>query len=235
MAPPAAPAISAPTAPITPITPTAPTAPTRRVRRIALVGIDGVGKTTQARLLADALTAAGLPAHYRRNAGGRRWLDRLAVRLGRPDARRLVGRNGLMFCEALLRWLAIARSVLRSPGGVAVMDRYAVCQYVSIRRHGAAAAWERLARLAYRIFPRPDLTFLLWLPPAEARRRIEARGTDSESLEHLVRSAAAYRSLPESAEFVVIDARGSAAQVAARLRQHLVDRLPADHGGRLGR
>ncbi|WP_347403601.1 thymidylate kinase [Solwaraspora sp. WMMD406] len=179
-----------------------------------------MGKTTQAHRLAEELTAAGLPARYWRNAGGRRWLDRLAVRLGRPDARRLLGRGGLLFLEALLRWLAIARSVVGSPRKVAVMDRYAACQYASIRTHGASA-WESLARLVYRPFPEPDVTFLLWLPPAEARQRIETRGTDSESLEFLVRSAAAYQSLPEAAAFVVIDASGSADEVARLIRAEL--------------
>lgn len=130
-----------------------------------------------------------------------------------------------MLFEAMLRWLAIARANVGSSGAIAVMDRYAVCQYVSLRSHGAGG-WERIARLAYRVFPRPDVTFLLWLPPAEARRRIEARGTDHESLEHLVRSATAYWSLPESTEFVVIDARGDSAQVAGLIRQQLADRLP---------
>jgi dTMP kinase len=196
-----------------------------RPRRIALVGIDGAGKTTQALLLAQALTAAGSPARYWRNAGGRRWLDRVAVRLGRPDARRMIGRGGLMFVEAMLRWLAIARAVVGSAGRIAVMDRYAVCQYASLRSHGADR-WERFARIAYRVFPRPDVTFLLWLPPAEAQRRIEARGTDHESLEYLVRSAAAYRAFAEPAGFVVIDAQGDAAQVAAAIWQQLTDRLP---------
>lgn len=138
----------------------------------------------------------------------------------------MIGRGGLMLVEAMLRWLAIARAVVGSAGRIAVMDRYAVCQYASLRSHDAAR-WEWLARIAYRVFPRPDVTFLLWLPPAEAQRRVEARGTDRESLEYLVRSAAAYRSFAESAGFVVIDARGDAAQVAAMIWQQLADRLPA--------
>jgi thymidylate kinase len=175
---------------------------------IALVGIDGSGKTTQARRLADALTAAGAPATYWQNAGGRRWFGRLARRLGRRDAQRLLGRRGLLLVESALRWLAIARALVRSrlTGRVAVMDRYAVCQYASIRAHGGRRGGERLARLAYRVFPPPDLTLFLAVEPGEAYRRIEARGTDHESVDYLAAAQAAYRALPEHRGFVEIDA-----------------------------
>jgi thymidylate kinase len=171
------------------------------------VGIDGSGKTTQAHRLAAALSRAGVPATYWRNAGGRRWLGRLARRLGRPDGRRLLTRPGLLLTESVLRWLAIARALVRSAPRrqVAVMDRYAVCQYASIRVQGGRWS-ERVARLAYRVFPRPDVTFLLAVSPAEAYRRIELRGTDHESIDYLAAADRAYRSLPEAAEFVMIDA-----------------------------
>jgi thymidylate kinase len=190
---------------------------------IALVGIDGSGKTTQARLLADALTVAGVPATYCQNAGGRRWFGRVARRLGRADAQRLLGRRGMLLAESVLRWLAIARALLRSrlSGRVAVMDRYAVCQYASIRAHGGRGSGERLARLAYRVFPPPDVTFLLAIRPGEAYRRIEARGTDHESIDYLAAAAAAYRALPEWPCFVVIDAGRPPADVARQIVAHL--------------
>lgn len=251
---------------------------------IALVGIDGSGKTTQARRLAAALRAAGVPATHWRNAGGRRFLGQVARLVGREDAQHLLGVRGLLVAESLLRWLAIARALLQSKvaGHAAIMDRYAVCQYASIRAHavpeagtrepgvpkpaarstpgppgptlrefdvpepaarephgpesavraphGSATAkrrggvpgrGERLARLAYRMFPAPDITFLLAVEPAEAYRRIEKRGTDHESLDYLTRARDAYLSLPEHGTFVVVDAGGSLDEVTREVLARL--------------
>ena len=97
----------------------------------------------------------------------------------------------------------------------------AVCQYASLRARGARPAAERRARLAYRWFPRPDVTFLLVVDPEVAYDRIERRGYDHEEMSFLYSAAAAYRSLPEFAEFVVIDANGTPDEVAAAIRAHL--------------
>jgi dTMP kinase len=197
--------------------------PHTRLRTVALVGIDGSGKTTQAHLLADQLAAAGLPASYRRNAGGRRWFGRLATALGRTDAEDLLGRRLMLFVESLLRWLSILRTLLRRSvtGEIAIMDRYAVCQYASLRARGARPAAERRARLAYRLFPAPDITFLLAVDPVVAYDRIEARAYDHEEMAYLTAADAAYRSLPEFPSFVVIDANGPPEQVTAAIQAHL--------------
>jgi dTMP kinase len=192
-------------------------------RTVALVGIDGSGKTTQAHLLAAALAEAGWPASYRRNAGGRHWFGRLAAALGRRDAEDLLGRRLMLVVESLLRWLAILRTVLRRAviDEIAIMDRYAVCQYASLRARGAAPAAEQRARLAYRLFPRPDVTVLLSVDPEVAYERIEARGYDHEEPSYLRAAAAAYRGLPEYRDFVVVDANGAPAEVAAAIRRAL--------------
>ncbi|GAA0797284.1 thymidylate kinase [Spirilliplanes yamanashiensis] len=201
----------------------------RRLRTVALIGIDGSGKTTQARLLAAELSRSGLPATYHQNAGGRRWFGRLAERFGRDDAQDLLGRRLMLLVESVLRWLAIARALLRRvrSGDVAVMDRYAACQYASLRARGRGRAGERLARVAYSVFPRPDVTFLLAVRPEVAWQRVETRGYDHEDLGDLRAADAAYRDLPEHAHVVVVDANGTLDEVAAAIRGHLAAYLPA--------
>ena len=107
------------------------------------------------------------------------------------------------------------------------MDRYAVCQYASLRAHGARPAAERRARLAYRLFPKPDITFLLAVDPAIAYTRIETRGYDHEEMSYLRAATAAYRSLPEYGDFVVIDANGTPAEVNAAIHAYLPEPAPA--------
>ncbi|WP_328466134.1 thymidylate kinase [Actinoplanes sp. NBC_00393] len=207
----------------------------RRVRTVALVGIDGSGKTTQAHRLAAELAAAGLPAVYRRNAGGRHWFGRLAGLFGKEDGEQLLGRRAMLGVESVLRWLAIARTLLRRAlrREIAVMDRYAVCQYASLRSHGARPSAERRARLAYRLFPKPDVTLLLAVDPEVAHERIERRGYDHESMDYLRAATKAYESLPEYPDFVVIDANGTPDQVSALIRVALLAGSASLRGDRL--
>jgi thymidylate kinase len=115
------------------------------------------------------------------------------------------------------------------------MDRYAWCQYASVRAHTGAAGRgnperrrarrEWLARRLYAIFPEPDITFFLAVRPGQAYARVEARGTDHEDLDYLAAADAAYRSLPEADRFVVIDANRGHAEVQYSMRAAVAARL----------
>jgi dTMP kinase len=218
---------------------------------IALVGVDGSGKSTTARRLAQELTVTGTPARYFENGGGRPIMDGLAHRLGRRDGRHLLGRRPYLAIEVSFRALAISRAVILTmlTRQVAIMDRYTYCQYAIMRARGDSTLdptacsnvdadtqprerldapadrprpqppveetearrgghAERLVRLLYAAFPKPDVTFYLALPADEAANRVELRGRDLEDPAYLAALDEAYRALPEFAEFKVLDASG---------------------------
>ncbi|GIH04805.1 thymidylate kinase [Rhizocola hellebori] len=197
---------------------------------IALVGIDGSGKTTQAVRLTEALRASGHRVRYGPNPGGRRWLARASRRLAGTDPVRLLGRRGLLAVESTLRWLAIARSLLAAnlTGRISVMDRYSVCQRVSVRVHGGGRLLSRLVHLAYSMFPAPDLLILLDIDPQVAYQRIEHRGTDHEELSYLRATGAAYRELAENA--VHIDGGLTEDEVAQAVWKLLLTQSDVDTG-----
>ena len=185
---------------------------------MALIGIDGAGKSTQARWLADWLDASGTPARYHRNAAGRVFFSRVAQRLGRRDAEHLLGVRLFLLVETFLRGLVITRALIlsRLTGTVAVMDRYTYCQYTSITVRGGRPG---VARLLFRLLPQPELVFYLAVPPLVAQARVEARGKDHEDLDYLTASDVAYRGLPEAARFTVVDASADPAAVQVSLRE----------------
>ncbi len=184
---------------------------------IALVGVDGSGKSTQARALADRLTARGMPASYFENAGGRPLWNQLARALGRPDGVGLFGRTLYPVLEATVRALAMTRTLLASrlTGRTAVLDRWAYCQYVVMAARGDRG--RRWVRAAYALFPPPTVVCFLATSPTVAQRRVLARGIDTEELAHLRALDAGYRALPEFATFVVVDGDGDPDEVAAAL------------------
>jgi dTMP kinase len=184
---------------------------------IALVGVDGSGKSTQARALARRLTAAGTPASYFENAGGRPLWNRLARALGRRDGVALFGRTLYPALEATVRALAMSRTLLwsRVTGRTAVLDRWTWCQYVIMTARGDRGG--RAVRAAYALFPRPTVVCFLAASPAVARDRVTARGIDTEELAHLRALDAAYRALREFGTFVVVDGDGDRDEVAAAL------------------
>ncbi len=184
---------------------------------VALLGVDGSGKTTQARLLAQWLNDQGMRASYFENAGGRPILDGLARRAGRRDGPDLLGR-GYVVVEAAVRWMAISRALLfsRLTDRIAVMDRYTYCQYALMRtRAGGGEGW---VRAVFGRFPTPDVVCLLSVPGQVAQERVELRGRDREELAYLIAFDEAYRSLPETASFHAVEGNGTPYEVQTALR-----------------
>ena len=103
--------------------------------------------------------------------------------------------------------------------GLVVMDRHLYCQ-LALRTANGLPRGRLLPWLLARL-PEPDAIFHLDIEPAEAYRRIVARGTDSETLDDLAAFQSGYRELPEYAGFVKLDASVPAHELAADLASRL--------------
>ena len=183
---------------------------------IVLTGIDGSGKSTAARALVASVRARGGRAVVVSNHAGRRVMSLAAASLGVRLPDRVADA-----VETLLRVVNVLVSHLRASrfDGLVVMDRHLHCQLAL--RHAKGLPRGRFLPWLMDRLPQPDAIIHLDLDPAEAHRRIIARGTDSENLEDLAAFHKGYRELPEYAGFLRIDACAPAAEVAAELNSRL--------------
>jgi dTMP kinase len=196
---------------------------------VALVGIDGSGKTSQARLLADWLTGLGERATYVKTESGRSGLDRASRRAGAGSLADLVGADGAALMFAALGWRSIrSATALREPGYV-VMDRYVHCHYAMTRI--VCPDREPAVRALFAKFPDPELTVYVQIDPQLALSRLAERGSTVHTAESLTAFDRAYRDLPEATGYLVVDGSRDLDTVQAALRQAMRERfdLPAAH------
>ncbi len=193
---------------------------------IVLTGIDGSGKTTAARALVDSARAEGRNALLLSNHAGRRHLSLLSARWGwhlRPRFADFV-ETGIRLFNVLVNH-ARASSAARKFDGLVVMDRHLHCQLALRQANGLGRG--RLIPWLLGKLPAPDLMIHFDVDPQLAHDRVMARGTDKESLADLQAFRAAYRSLPEFDDFVVVDANGTPGEVLAQLTQAISAAEPA--------
>lgn len=175
---------------------------------IVLTGVDGAGKSTAGRLLAQQLDTAARRAVFTTNRSGRRmvgrWSDRHDVRPPAPVLDAL---------ETAVRCINVLVSHARASVGsrIVVMDRYLYCQMALRRVRGLRPG--RVLPLLHRALPIPTIVFYFDVPAEVAHLRISSRGTDAETLEHLESFATAYRELDDFPVFVVLDASRSPEQL----------------------
>ena len=190
---------------------------------LALEGIDGSGKSTQARLLSDALETRGLAAVIFREPGDTEFGDKLREQFqsGRTvspeeEARLFVEDRRIDVRDNVVPALA--------DGKIVVMDRY----YFSTMAYQGALGLdpEVLRGTNEALAPRPDLTLILDVPPSTSLGRIEAsrEAPDSyEGADYLGRVRDLFLSFCDG-DVVRIDASGSEAEVQAAIWE-LVEEL----------
>lgn len=153
-------------------------------RFITIEGGEGAGKSTQARLLTEALRGAGLPVLLTREPGGARGSELLRSLL--LDG----GTDWSPLAETLLHFAARAEHVVKTirpaleQGTWVVCDRY-TDSTMAYQGYGQGADREVIATLARLIGLSPDLTIVLDVSVTTGRARLEARGVAPDRYERM--------------------------------------------------
>lgn len=204
-------------------------------RFIALEGGEGSGKSTQARLLAEALAARGIPVELTREPGGTPGAEAIRGLLLDPP-----GEGWGVEAEALLFAAARADHVARRIRPALAEGRWVVCdRFVDSSRAyqgGAGGVGDAAVRALHEMGSgglRPDLTLLISVDPALAAQRIAARdggaadaiGGRGEAYHRAVADAFTVFAEADPQGFAVIDGSGSPEVVQGRVMRALAPLL----------
>ncbi|HSJ31178.1 MAG TPA: dTMP kinase [Longimicrobiales bacterium] len=195
-------------------------------------GVEGSGKSTQARLLAEWLTGAGIAHVLTREPGG--------TQVGEEIRRALLHGGDVPVRTELLLMVAaraaFVEQVVRpalARGDVVIADRYELSSF-AYQGYGRGLALEDVRRVnAFATGGvRPDLTILLDVEPQEGAARRQRAGAAADRIESAGVDfhravAGAYRLLSETEKDVAVVAGDASPEaVHARIRGLLRDRFP---------
>lgn len=205
---------------------------------ITLEGGEGSGKSTQIRLLADALRTMGRSVVTTREPGGTPEAEKIRDFLVKRD-----GGNWTPMAECMLLYAARQMHVENlikpalSEGKIVVSDRFSdsTRAYQSFGHGLPLETIEQIDHLALGGF-KPDLTFILDLPVetglARAGKRMNADQSQEDRFEKLgtsfhdrLRQGYLQIAKTNPERCVVIDATRSIEQIAADLARHVQERL----------
>jgi dTMP kinase len=200
---------------------------------IALDGLDGTGKSTQCRLLADWLRERGRVVTQCIDPGGTPLGDRVRQLIFHPERPLSVNCEALLFMASRAQLVAEVIQPALTAGQVVVSDRFLLANVVY---QGYAGGLDRQEMWRLGSFStcglEPDLTLVLDLAPAEAQARrnrpadrIERRDDAYHARERAGFLAEAARR-PERIR--VVDASGSVEEVQQSVRDE-VSRLLDQH------
>ncbi len=198
-------------------------------RFISFEGIDGSGKSTQARMLADRLRTSGREVVLTREPGGSPGAEEIRALLLRGEADRWSAETEiLLFTAARRDHLERTIRPALGRGATVVTDRFADSTrvYQGITRGDLRGIVDRLHALMIGV--EPDLTFVIDIPPETGLARAAARSDGEQRFEGMglamqeaMRAGflALARDFPERVRIIDGDRapEAVAAEIAARL------------------
>ncbi|HXT18430.1 MAG TPA: dTMP kinase [Gemmatimonadaceae bacterium] len=207
---------------------------------VVLEGPEGAGKTTQLRLLAEWLGAHGQMVVALREPGGTVVGDEIRRILLDPASDIVPRSEALLFMASRAQLVEREIRPVLDQGAIVLIDRFFLATY-AYQGIGRGLPEDELS--AANVFAtqrlQPDLTLLLMLPVEQGLERAIQRGErdrmERAELEFHERVAHAFdtfakpewqRAHPECGPVVIVDARGTEAEVFARLRATLGERWP---------
>ena len=200
---------------------------------ITLEGVDGCGKSTKGRYLAEELTAAGREVVSLRDPGSTEISERIRASLLAPEGEGMVHACELMLFEAARAQLT--REVIMPAlerGAVVVCDRY--CDSTFAYQAAGRGLSEQLVRDANAMGScglAPDRTIVFDLEVDESFERATRHGTDrmeldGEPFQQRVREGFLRLAAEEPERVRVVNAHGEKLEVYARMRAELIDLFP---------
>jgi dTMP kinase len=201
---------------------------------VSLEGIDGSGKSTQGRLLAETLRKAGHPVTLTREPGGSPGAEEIRRLVLEGDVDRWSPETEiLLFTAARRDHLERTIRPALARGEIVITDRFADSTRIfqGITRGDLTDIVDRLHALMIGV--EPDLTLLFDLDPALGLSRANARAGAELRFEDMglafqEKARAGFLELAASHDrFRVIDAGGDPEAVAARVQTVLAPCLPA--------
>ena len=204
---------------------------------ITLEGGEGAGKSTQVRLLAESLRAAGIDAIATREPGGAPGAEQIRKLLVDGEVSRWDPMTEALLHSAARREHLVhtLRPALES-GKWVVSDRFADST-VAYQGYGLGLGADTVAALNRLVIGdfSPDLTIILDLPAEEGLKRAHERGDGAQRYERMglafhekLRQGFLEIARREPKRCVLIDARAAIADVAAKIRDAVRTKLKAD-------